>query len=171
MSRIFLVLFICVFCCCKKNKIEQPEKTGSDQDSMVVSKVELQKLNFTEFVLDSDSDKNLLDWWKYRELENIINEIKNGDLSHFRSGKTVVETLINEFTNTVPSTIDEEAIQARILVVKTMYFRLNNIINMPTSTKEEIKKSITDLLESFSNLTYQINKKLERDSQNISKPE
>ena len=83
MSRIFLILFICIFYSCKKNKTEQPEKTGSDQDSIVVTKGELQKLNYTEFVLDTESDKILLDWWKYRELENKINEIKNGDLSHF----------------------------------------------------------------------------------------
>lgn len=170
MSRILLVLVLCVFYSCKKNKTEQPEKTGSDQDSIVMSKDELQKLNYTEFVLDSESDKSLLDWWKYRELEGQIEKIKNGDLSHFRSGKTVVETLINEFSDTVPLDINEEAIQARILVVKTMYFRLNNIVNMPTSTKEEIKKAITDLLESFSNLTYQINKKFERDVQSIDKP-
>ena len=95
MSRIFLVLFICIFCSCKKNKTDQSKKTGSDQDSIVVSKADLQKLNYTDFVLDSESDKSLLDWWKYRELEGQIDEIKNGDLSHFRSGKTVVETLIN----------------------------------------------------------------------------
>ncbi len=171
MSRIFLILFICIFYSCKKNKTEQPEKTGSDKDSIVVTKGELQKLNYTEFVLDTESDKILLDWWKYRELENKINEIKNGDLSHFKSGKTIVETLIDEFTNTVPLEINEESIQARILVVKTMYLRLNNIINMSTSTKDEIKKAITDLLESFSNLTYQINKKFERDSQNAEKPQ
>ena len=171
MSRIFLVLFICIFCSCKKNSKEQPDNIKSYQDSTAISKDDIQKISFTEFVLDSDSDKNLLDWWKYRELENKINELKNGDLSHFRSGKTVVETLINEFTNTVPSTISEEAIQARVLVVKTMYFRLNNIINMPTSTKEEIKTAVAGLLESFSNLTYQINKKFERDSQNAEKPQ
>ena len=170
MSRIFLILFICIFYSCKKNKMDQPEKTGSDQDSVVVTKSELQKLNYTEFVLDTESDKSLLDWWKYRELENRINEIKNGDLSHFKSGITVVETLIDEFTDTVPQQLNEESIQARILIVKTMYLKLNNIINMSTSTKGEIKKAITDLLESFSNLNYQINKKFERDLQSIDKP-
>ncbi len=170
MSRIFLVLFICIFCSCKKNSREQPDNIGSDQDSMVVSKVELQKLNFTEFVLDSQSEKKL-NWLKYKEMESKMDELKNGDLSQFKTDFKIVETLINEFTNTVPLNINEEAIQARVLIVKTMYFRLNNILNMPTSTKEEINKSITDLLESFSNLTYQINKKFERDSQNISKPE
>lgn len=150
--------------------MDQPEKTGSDQDSVVVTKSELQKLNYTEFVLDTESDKSLLDWWKYRELENRINEIKNGDLSHFKSGITVVETLIDEFTDTVPQQLNEESIQARILIVKTMYLKLNNIINMSTSTKGEIKKAITDLLESFSNLNYQINKKFERDLQSIDKP-
>ncbi len=170
MSRIFLVLFICIFCSCKKNSREQPDNIGSYQDSTTISKDELQKINLTEFVLDPQSEK-FLNWLKYKEMESKMDELKNGDLSQFKTDFKIVETLINEFTNTVPLTIDEEAIQARILVVKTMYFRLNNIINMPTSTKEEIKKSITDLLESFSNLTYQINKKFEKDSQNTQKPQ
>ena len=169
MSRFFLVLFICIFCSCKKNSREQPDNIRSYQDSTTISKEDIQKLNFTEFVLDSQSEKNL-NWLKYKEMESKIDELKNGDLSQFKTDFKIVETLINEFTNTVPLNINEEAIQARILIVKTMYLRLNNIINMPTSTKEDIKKSITDLLESFSNLTYQINKKFEKDFQNISKP-
>ncbi len=171
MSRIFLVLFICVFCSCKKNGREQPDNIGGDQDSTTISKDELQKLNFTEFVLDPDSEKYIAGWWKYKELEDKINKLKNADFSYFKSDKKIIETLIKEFKKTGLLDINEEAIQARILVVETMYLKLNNTINISSSTKEEIKKAITNLLEAFSNLNYQINKKLERDSQNISKPE
>ena len=48
-----------------------------------------------------------------------------------------------------------------------MYYKLNSTINLMTSTKSELKKSIIDLLEAYSNLNFQINKKFEKDSQNI----
>ena len=171
MLRIFLVLFICIFCSCKEKSKVQPDNIENYQDSIVVSKDEIQKINFTEFVLDSDSKKFIAGWWKYQEMDDKINMLKNADVSYFKSDKSIVETLIKEFKKTGHLDINEEVIQSRILVVETMYLKLFNVINMPTSTKEEIKTAITDLLESFSNLTYQINKKFERDSQNTEKPQ
>jgi len=169
MSRFYLILVICFFWSCKKNITEKPEKTEGNRDSMVVSKVEIQKMDFTEFVLDPQSEKQL-NWFKYYEMESKMDELRNGDLSHFKTDKEIVETLIDEFTNTLPLHLNDESIQARILTVRTMYLKLNNIINMSTSTEEDIKKAVKDLLESFSNLNYQINKKFERDSQNVTKP-
>lgn len=169
MSRIFLILLICFFWSCKKNITEKTENTISKTDSMVVYKIDIQEIDFTEFVLDPQSEKKL-NWLKYNEMESIIEELKKGELNHFKTDKKIVETLINEFTNTLPESLDEEPIRARILIVKTMYLKLNNIINMSTSTEDEIKKAIKEFLESFFNLNYQINKKFERESQHVAKP-
>lgn len=169
MSRIILLVLVCIFWGCKKNMTEQPENKEIKKDSMVVSKIDVQTINFTEFVLDPQYEKKL-NWLKYYEMESRMEELKNGDLSYFKTDKKIVETLMDEFTNTLPLHLNEESIQARILIVKTMYLKLNNIINMSTSTKDEIEEAIKDLLESFSNLNYQINKKFERDSQNVTKP-
>ncbi len=82
----------------------------------------------------------------------------------------MVETLIKEFEETIPEEIKTDAVNARVLVVQNMYYKLNSTVNLSTSTKEELKKDITDMLEAFSNLNFQINKKFERDSQNTIKP-
>jgi len=169
MTRIFVILLVCFFWSCKKNPTEKAISTDSKKDSIVVSKIDIQKLNFTEFVLDRQSEKQL-NWLKYYEMASKMEELKNGDLSFFKTDKKIVETFMDEFTNTLPLHLNDESIQARILIVKTMYFKLNNIINMTTSNTDEIEKAIKDLLESFSNLNYQINKKFERDSQNVAKP-
>jgi hypothetical protein len=169
MYRIILLLLVCSFLSCKKDTTELSDKLESVQDSLVLSKVDIQKINFTEFVLDSKSE-NQLNWLKYIEMDSKVEELKNGDFSHFKTDKKIVETLMDEFTNTLPLHLNEESIQARILIVKTMYLKLNNIINMSTSTEDETKKAIQDFLISFSNLNYQINKKFERDSQNVTKP-
>jgi len=170
MYRIFLLLLVCSFLSCKKDVTELPNKLESAKDSIVLSKVDIQKIDFTEFVLDQQSE-NQLNWLKYYEMESKFNELKNGDLSHFKTDKKIVETLISEFTSTLPENLNEEAIKARVLIVKTMYLKLNNIINMSTSTEDEIKEAIKEFLKSFSNLNYQINKKFERDSQHVTKPQ
>ena len=162
---------ICFLLSCKNNKADQSNINLVVQDSTSITKADIEKLNYTEFILDTDSDKGMVGWLKYREMADKINEIKNGDFSYFKGDKKIVETLITEFEDTFPEDILDEAIQARILIVKTMYLKLNNTVNMTTSSKSNIKKSISDLLEAFSNLNYQINKKFERDSQNIVKPE
>ena len=171
MRKVIFFIMICAGYSCADNKSESSKSDLVSQDTLKISKTDIEKLNFTEFILDPASDKKLAGWLKYRELEDRINELKNADLSFFKGDKKIVETLIQEFISTVPSNIDEESIRARILIVETMYLKLNNKVNLTTSTKSDIQKSITDLLEAFSNLNYQINKKFERDSQNIIKPQ
>lgn len=171
MRKVFFIIIISAFMGCVNNKAEQTSLNPVAQDTTFISKGDIEKLNFTEFVLDRDSDKKIVGWLKYREMTDRIAEIKNGDLNFFKGDKKLVETFIQEFTNTVPLNINDEAIQARILVFKTRYLKMYNVINMSTSSKADIEESIKELLKAFSNLNYQINKKFERDSQNILKPE
>ncbi len=171
MPKVILIILICALFSCRNNNADQPNINVIVQDSTSITKADIEKLNYNEFILDEDSDKKIVGWLKYREMSDRITEIKNGDLSYFKGDKKIVETFIQEFTDTVPSNIDDEAIQARVLIVRTMYLKLNSVISMSTSSKTAIEKSIKDLLEAFSNLNFQINKKFERDAQNIVKPE
>lgn len=171
MPKVILFILICALSGCGNNKSEQTNINLVVQDSTSITKADIENLNYTEFILDEDSDKILVGWLKYREMSDRITEIKNGDLSFFKGDKKIVETFIQEFTDTVPSNISDEAILARVLIVRTMYLKLNSVINMSTSSKTAIEKSVKDLLEAFSNLNFQINKKFERDAQNIVKPE
>ena len=171
MTRVFLFLLILILCSCQKKISTTADNLEIIQDTVLITKSDFQKINFTEFVLDSDSKKIIAGWWKYQEMDDIINMLKKADLSYFKRDKSIVETLIKEFKKTGHLDINEEVIQSRILVVETMYLKLFNVINMASSTKEEIEIAIKDLLEAYSNLTYQINKKYERDSQNTQKPQ
>jgi len=75
-----------------------------------------------------------------------------------------------ELVETTPENINTDGIKARLLVLQNMYLKLSSSANLSTSTKKELKKDIKDLLEAFSNLNYQINKKFEKDAQRIIKP-
>lgn len=170
MSKLIIVFIACLLISCGKDKTQQVLTVTKKQDSFTIKKEDLNILDYTDFVLDQNSKRNISGWIKYDELEEKINELKNADVSYFKSDKEVVETLIKEFAETIPEEINTDAINARVLIVQNMYYKLNSGINLPTSTKAELKNSITDMLEAYSNLNFQINKKFEKDSQNIIKP-
>ncbi len=170
MSKLITVFIVCLLISCGNNKKQQVEVITKKQDTSIIEKEDLSQLNYTDFVLDKNSRAKISDWIKYDELEEKINELKKADLSYFKSDKKVVETLIKELEETIPESINTDDINARVLVVQNMYYKLNDTINLSTSTKSELKNAITDLLEAFSNLNFQINKKFEKDSQNIIKP-
>lgn len=167
MSKIFSIIILCLLISCKNDKSQQTEIDVVKQEFSKIEKEDLNNIDFIEYILDENAKRKISNWLKYDELQAKINEVKNADLSYFKSDKEVVETLIVEFATTIPEVIDNDAINARILIVQTMYYKLNSTINLSTSTKSELKKSITDLLEAFSNLNFQINKKFEKESQNI----
>ena len=155
---------------CQKNAQEPASVELPEKDITVVEKADLEKLAIIEFVLDKKASREISGWLKYNELNEIINAIKKADLSYFKSDKTVVTSLINEFSSTIPDAIDTNDINSRVLIVKTMYNKLHEIVNLDTSTKIEQITAIQDLLQAYSNLNFQINKKFERDAQTVSKP-
>ena len=171
MSKVSLILILLILTSCTDKSQKEDQIEPSIIDSTKQVELDINKLNFNEFVLDIKADKEIDNWLKYNELRVKIKEFKQGDLSHFSSDFKTIETFMKEFTNTVPLNINNESIQARILVVETMYFRLNDIANMKNSSDEQIQNALENLLEGFSNLNYQINKKFERDFQRVSRPE
>ena len=170
MYKLIAVFIVCLLISCGNDKTKQVDVSIDKQDLSIIEKEDLSKLNYTDFILERNSRTKISDWIKYDELEEKINELKKADLSYFKGDKEVVETLVKEFLETIPDSINTDAINARILVVQNMYYKLNSTINLSTSTKVELKKAITDFFESFSNLNFQINKKFEKDSQDNIKP-
>lgn len=170
MPKIIAVFIACFLIGCAKNKEQQPEVDVVKQDISKIEKTDLNNLDYIEYILDETAKTNISGWLKYDELLEKINELKNADLGYFKSDKEVVKTLVEELATTIPENINTDAINARVLVVQNMYYKLNSTVNLSTSNKSELKKSIVDLFEAFSNLNFQINKKFERDSRNLIKP-
>lgn len=171
MSRfpfVFLVVFL--MGCNTKTTQNQTVDNTVYKDTTLLTAKDLKTLTYTDYVLDKATQNKLSGWMKYNALNTVVEEIKKADLSHFKNDKTIVETLAKELMQTIPEVIDTDAVSARVLVVQNMYLRLNNIVNLPTSSKQDIKKGILDFLQAFSNLKFQINKKFERDAQTIEKP-
>lgn len=167
----FLLILVIVGCGNKQSQATQQNNIVEvGLDSTKLTTKDFKNLSYRDYVLDKSAKYKVSGWAKYNEVNDIITEVKNANLSYFKNDKKVVETTINELMATIPEAIDTEAIRARVLVLQNMYLRLNSIVNLHTSTKEDKKKAIIDFLDAFSNLNFQINKKFERDAQNIIKP-
>ncbi len=170
MHKFIAVFIVCLLISCGNKKTQQLDDNIEKHGSSIIQKEDLDNLNYADFVLDRKVRSKIPGWIKYDELVEKLDELKKAELSYFKSDKEVVETLIKEFGETIPEDLKTDAINARVLVVQNMYYKLNSTINLSTSTKADLKNDITDLLEAFSNLNFQINKKFEKDSQNIIKP-
>lgn len=164
-----LSLFVIFFSCKQKQETNlndnKDEKTTND-----ITEKDLSKLNYIEFSLDKKTETAIIGWGDYNELQTIITNIKKGDLSYFDTDGDPIKELIKNSKQTIPTAINTDAILARITALETKFYKLESLSNLSTISKKELIKSIKEFLESFSNLNFLMNKKIEKDNQNIKKP-
>tara|TARA_R110000868_G_scaffold320583_4_gene581522 strand:+ start:10197 stop:10718 length:522 start_codon:yes stop_codon:yes gene_type:complete len=146
----------------KQTFIEPVNKSLSEKD--------ISKLKYIEYSLDDKTENAIENWIKYKELETLVQNVKKGDLSYFNDNNEAIKTFLTEFENTIPDTVNTAPVGARITAFKTKLYKLESLSNLKTTSKQELGMTIKEFLESFSNLNLQMNKKLEKDSQQIERP-
>ena len=169
-STVFIILLI-VSGCKKEAVIESLENTDSEVlDSTKITSNDVSKISYTDYALSDLATKKTSDWESFRELSNKIEALKSGDLSFFRDDKAILEGFLTDLKNEVPKDLNSTAIQVRLTVIKTVFLKLEGLASLSSAKKEDLLISIKDVLLSHTNLIFQINKKLEKESQNIEKP-
>jgi hypothetical protein len=177
-----LVLFVFIVSC-KKSTESNGNNTIDDLQSEIITESDISNLDYTEYVLDTKTEIALESWLKYHELVTMIDDVKRGDLTYFsdpNSKKNIenffiaLKKLMPEALKTATDSISEPevspSIMARILVFETKMYKLESFSNLSTTTKEELGETIKEYLIAFSNFNFQMNKKLEKDGQQIEKP-
>lgn len=169
--RVLLILGV-LFCCISCAKQEESNVLNEIQEETVsqITKEDISKLNFREFILDAKAEKSLESWQKYYELDNIINNVNQANLAFFKNNNEILIAFIDDLKATTPEVIDTPLIMARLVVLETKIFKLEGVVNLSNPKKKELLSVIKECLSAFSNLNLQINKKFEKDSQNIQKP-
>lgn len=165
---ISLLLIGSLFSC--KENTDNTQQTDENSTASLITKKTIQNLNFLEFGLDSKVKKITKNWEKYTELESIILNLKQADLSYFKDNHEILEALITDLKQTVPKKLDSPSIVSRLIALETKIYKLESVINLSNSSTETLISSIKEVLVSFSNLNLQMNKKIERESQKIKKP-
>lgn len=157
---------------CKKTT---PASTENSDDaakkSQIITEKDVSKLNYLDFGIDDRVEPIIESWQEFNQLESIIENTKKGDLSYFKTdAKKNLRTLFSDIRETIPDTINTPAILARIKVVETKLYKTESLSNLSTTKKQELLNALKELFVSFSNLSFQLNWKMESDSQNIERP-
>lgn len=167
-----VLIMIIVFFSCKKTEENTKSMITEEPITQKISETDISKMNYTDYVLDSKTETAVEDWLKYKEIDDVVNLVKEGDLSYFHDNdrKNIIRNFFIALKKAIPDTLNKPAISARILVLETKTWKLESLSNLSTTTEEELNQTIKEFLVSFSNLNLQMNKKLEKDSQYIEKP-
>ena len=166
-----LVVLLTVFFSCKKTQEENTSTADEDNTKQELSKNDISKLNFVDYILDEKTETSIESWQEYTELNDVVVNIKDGDLSYFNDNDEGIKTLFKNLKIKIPKTVETPSIIARIVALETKFYKLKSFSGLSTTSKEELNAVIKEFLESFSYLNLQMNKKIENDSNNTEKPQ
>ncbi len=167
LSICFLML---ISCGTDKAKQDKAEAETTNQKTVITEKA-IENFNYTDYVLSSSAEKAVANWEKYQELAIQINYLKKADLSFFNGDKDLLRTFIEEFKLALPTNFKTNPIISRMAIIETSLYRLNENLILDNIDDNLKLESVKEVLIAFSNLNYQINKKLERDKYNKIKSE
>lgn len=170
MKLAYLLLSLLVFMSCNKSSQEQDATQKVTKTEYQLSKQDIEAIDYIDYDLSSTAKKATENWKNYTELQNLITSIKDTDLSYFQTDKEIHVSLFNDLISSIPDRIQSQPIEARIKTLQTKFFKFRSAVTLTTTTKQELTAVIKEFFISFSNLNLQINKKLEKESQDVSKP-
>ena len=139
-------------------------------DSSIITANDISKIKFTEYALSKITQNKTINWQKFNELSNKIELLRTGDLSFFRDDKAILEGFIADLRNEIPESLNTQSILVRLTVIETVFLKLEGLASLKTAKKEDLLIAIKDVLLSYTNLIFQMNKKFEKESQKIEKP-
>ena len=162
----FVLLNVCflLFINCGEDKLSSEVNTeeNTTQQPIITAKA-IEGFKYTDYVLSPRGENAVADWEKYQELAIQISYLKKADLSFFNGDKELLKKFITEFKAQTPSLLKTNPIISRTVIIETALLRLNENLTLDNIDNKLKLKSVKEVLVAFSNLNYQINKKLERD--------
>lgn len=163
-----------LFSACEKEASQKPESSNPENTETTqvvrITKKEVEAIDFLDYGLSSTVKNAVIDWNNYTELQSLIASINNGDLSYFESDDEVMASFIKELKSGIPEKVKNQSVMARLTALETKFYKLKSAIKITNTLKEELTLSIKEFFEACSNLNLQMNKKLEKETQDISKP-
>ncbi|WP_452225620.1 hypothetical protein [Lacinutrix chionoecetis] len=171
MKYLNILIVLLVLFNCKNEGNSTDEINNNAVDSTRITKEDISKINYIDYGIDSKAKKTLDSWEAYNTVFRAIEAVKEGDFNYFKADDEVFNTTLKDLETTIPFTINSEPIKARLLILKTKLLKFREAVSLNTISKRERLIAIKELLQSFSYVTLQINKKFEKEAQNIIKPD
>lgn len=167
---LFSLCFFILLSACKDKQETNKTNAIEQNDNQGISEKTIENLDYIDYALDGKAENVIQDWTEYFQIEDVINNIKTGDLSFFDDNEKAIKLLLKEVKANIPEEAKTNSIEARLLVVETKLSKLESLSNLSSTSTEELLKTIEEFLIAFSNLNLQINKKVEFDRRIIEKP-
>ena len=167
----FLLIITLLFSSCKK---ESKDAVVDDSviviDTLLLTKKDIKKITYQDIAIDAKANTVMSNWKAYLDVANGIQNLFTPDFTFFNADVDLFNSTIKDLEETIPEAINTQAIKARVLVLKTMLLKFQEIETLKTSTKKEKLVAMRQVFFAQSNLNLQINKKIEKDNQVIVKP-
>lgn len=167
---LYILSFLLLFSACKKTQEITDETEIEQTKSQEITELDVAKLKYIEYALDSKTEDIVADWDEYIQVEDLVADIKKGDLTFFDDSKATVKLLLRELKDNIPEQVNSPSITARVLVLETKILKLESLTNLSTTSKEELLETIKEFFVSFYTLSFQMNKKVEFDNRSIERP-
>lgn len=164
-----ILCLLLILISCKNNQETSPDDNVEKQ-SQEITELDISKLKYTDYALDAKTEDVIKDWQAYYQLQDVIINIKKGDLSFFNNNEEEVKILLSKLRESIPQQISSPSVLARMLVLETKILKLESLSNLATTSKEELLNTIKEFLVACSNINFQMNKKIEFDGRDIEKP-
>jgi 4-hydroxy-3-methylbut-2-en-1-yl diphosphate synthase IspG/GcpE len=159
-----------ISCSDDKSTSESLVTEKANQKNVITAKA-IENFEYTDYVLSSNAEDVVADWEKYQELALQIGYLKKADFSFFTSEKLILKTFFQDFRTNIPDQLVTNTIESRMVIIETMLLKLNENLTIDNIDISIKLSGIKDVLEAFSNLNYQINRKVEFDVYDKIKPE
>jgi hypothetical protein len=167
---LYVLSFLFLFFSCKKKQEVPVEDVVKQENIQLVTEQDISNLKYIEYALDPKTEEAVQDWAEYEQIEEVIANVKKGDLSFFNDNEKAIQLLLKELRQNIPKPLGSSSIIARILVFETKILKLESLANLSTTTKEELLHTVKELFVSFYTLSFQMNKKVEFDNRTIERP-
>lgn len=170
--KYFIILFVIFsLVACKQEGSVIVEDLAVDTDTTEITSEDISQLSYVDYGVDGKA-KNALDSWQaYATVSTAINKLKTANFDFFKADDEEFNTVLKDLKLTIPRSIDSDPVQARLLVLRTKLLKLREAIDLKTIDKKDRLIAIKELFQAFSYVTLQINKKFEKEAQNIIKPD
>jgi len=157
--------------CTNAKDVNSVELIDNNGELDKITSKDISQIKYTEYVLSDLAVQKTKDWQKFQNLLDQIEVLKKGDISFFKDDKAILQSFITDLKNEIPESLKATSIIVRLTVLETTLFKLDEILNLQNVTKQSILDNIKDVLIAHNNLILQINKKVEKESQKIIKPQ
>jgi hypothetical protein len=170
--RLFKISLCCILllsCNAKEGKANTASDT--QKESSTLSRNDIKNIKFNEFALDVKVKKLASLWSAYFVAENIIKEVRVADFNFFiNNDGLAIPELMGDIRSTIPRIFKTQGIRSRLTIFEGALYKTDAAVKLNSNSKTELLDAVEELFIAFSNLNFQLNKKVEKDAQNIERP-